>query len=368
MKRAPKMGPADRMARDAQRGMVTLVLGAGVSMPRGVPGWRDLAADLLFSTTGQRPCWLTSHQEDWDNLNEARALLRGKLPDAFVERLALDAGEPHPLALPMVFERVESELARTRDGNADEDVDSSFAGLLRSAMYENLKRTRRQDTLRVLAHLLRSEQQQKKPRIARVITFNADDLLEREVHGGLDAEEPPVVWVLARASHHPTPNGGAGGQPPIPVYHVHGFLPRDPEERQWADAPDTLVFTDAQYWSSVANPLSFANRVMANALHDSHCVFIGLSMTDLNITRWLGVRYNEILTDRQMQRQVVTRPGMGLEALQRRSLRRHYWVRTKDAAHDIVAEHLECRGVSSVVLPQWGTPFNRLMRDCFASS
>lgn len=222
MKRAPKMGPADRMARDAQRGMVTLVLGAGVSMPRGVPGWRDLAADLLFSTTGQRPRWLTSHQEDWDNLNEARALLRGKLPDAFVERLALDAGEPHPLALPMVFERVEAELARTRDGNVDEDVDSSFAGLLRSAMYENLKRTRRQDTLRVLAHLLRSEQQRKKPRIARVITFNADDLLEREVHAGLDAEEPPVVWVLARASHHPTPNGGAGGQPPIPVYHVHG--------------------------------------------------------------------------------------------------------------------------------------------------
>lgn len=356
-----------KLVRDSQQGMVTLVLGAGVSMSRGVPGWRDLAADLLVATTGERPNWLRSHPDDWTHLHRARERLRGELPDSFLDRLVVDMCEPHPLSLPMVFERVEAELARRQcPQGTEDDVVESLAGLIRESMYRNVQRTRKKDTLRVLADLLRSEQQRTNPRVARVITFNADDLLEREVHAGLDPDDPPVVWVLARASHHPAPPVGAGGQRPVPVYHVHGYLPRDPEERSWADAPDTLVFTDAQYWSSVASPMSFANRVMVHAMHDSHCIFIGLSMTDLNITRWLGVRYNEIVADRQTQRAAVPDGAQSVDSLQRRSIRRHYWVRTASAAPALVSDHLERRGVTSVVLPTWGAPFARLMRRCFA--
>src|SRR5215468_3452489 len=50
------------------------------------------------------------------------------------------------------------------------------------------------------------------------------------------------------------------------------------------------VFTDSQYWSTSATTTSFANRVMASALSEGQCVFIGLSMTDINLLRWLALR------------------------------------------------------------------------------
>ena len=85
----------------------------------------------------------------------------------------------------------------------------------------------------------------------------------------------------------------------MPIYHIHGYLPR--VRKSGRDAPDTLVFTDRQYWDSVASPASFANRVMANALHDSHCVFVGLSMTDVNLMRWLGTHASEVRNDKRSE-------------------------------------------------------------------
>ena len=35
---------------------------------------------------------------------------------------------------------------------------------------------------------------------------------------------------------------------------------------------------------------TFANRILSTALGEGRCVFIGLSMTDINILRWLALR------------------------------------------------------------------------------
>ncbi len=372
----------ERLVRDASHGPVTFVLGAGVSAARGVPCWFDLAADMYFGVTGERPAWLTRGHDDTSNLQRARELLRGKLDDAFIARLHACPPEPHPLALPIVFERIETALAEQRsrprahkniDGADDdglEEVDETFASLLRDAMYRRVRRPRSRspDTLAALARVLRDQQRYPWGRIKRVITFNADDLLEREVHAGMNPEEQaPIVWPIARASHNAPDRPAANGLPSVPIYHIHGFLPRDPEERWWADAPDTLVFTESQYWLSLATPLSFANRVMINALHDSHCVFIGLSMTDINIMRWLGIRYIEIQTDRLTQKRITGHNArLGVEALTRRSLMRHYWVRTQGAdPTGLVSSHLFRRGVTSVVLEAWGPLFAKLMKACF---
>ena len=69
---------------------------------------------------------------------------------------------------------------------------------------------------------------------------------------------------------------------------MHGYLPQRASAPWHEPAPDALVFTDAQYWASSASPHSYANRVMATALHDSHCVFVGTSMSDVNVLRWLA--------------------------------------------------------------------------------
>jgi len=355
-----------------RHGAITLVLGAGVSVPRRVPSWFDLAADLWMGAFGNRPAWLTSSPQDGKLLDQARDLLRGKIPDDFLARLAVPAAPPHPLALPIAFEQIEAAMIRAHQDRLrkatppDDDVDDTFAGAIRDAMYRHEIRCTA-DSLAVIAEVMRRQQRSVQRRLARVITFNADDLLERELHRGLDEDHRPIGWVVARASHNPANVEGLHGLPPIPIYHVHGFLPRDPEERWWMDAPDTLIFTEAQYWQSAANPLSFANRVMAAALHDSHCVFIGLSMTDINIMRWLGVRYNEIVADRETQRRAAAGLAQAsLDELKKRALTQHVWVRTDSADETgLIAGHLRARGVESVVLPSWGAPFRAWMTDLF---
>jgi hypothetical protein len=147
------------------------------------------------------------------------------------------------------------------------------------------------------------------------------------------------------------------------VYHVHGFLPRDGAARRWRDAPDTLVFTDAEYWATAASPLTFANRVMAQALHDSSCVFVGVSMTDVNLMRWLGVRYNAIKDDIAAQ---GLHSGNASRARSREALLRHFWIRRDESdPTGLISDLLLARGIRSVSLEAWGAPFEKLLLGCF---
>ncbi len=59
---------------------------------------------------------------------------------------------------------------------------------------------------------------------------------------------------------------------------------------------EALVFTDQQYWRAVGNPGDFASRVFAQALGGT-CVFIGVSMTDMNLMRWLVQHTIEVKRD-----------------------------------------------------------------------
>ncbi len=279
---------------------VTLVLGAGVSFDRGAPTWRALTRELYLKAFGELP-----------------AALEGDAADAFVDPMAL-------------------ELVRDRLGEA------SFATALRRRLYPSsgkFVRLPASSTLAALAEIVRAQQSSASRRLTRIVSFNADDHLEREVHRGRDWLAAPIAWPIARESQPPRATG-RGGRAPVPVYHVHGFLPRDPEraQRAWQDAPDTLVFADDEYWASMAEPLSFPNRVLAAALHDSVCVFVGTSMRDLNVLRWLGLRQTAHVRD--------ARAAGRDEASSQRALSRHFWL-TGDSPSPL-SRVLERRGVARV--------------------
>jgi hypothetical protein len=289
---------------------LSLILGAGVSLSRGIPSWGRLA-ELVSTDVGL------------------------SLPSDVVTR--------HPLALPIAFEQ--AEQAALRHGGA-----ASFVTRLRSALYAELNRGKPGDTLDVLTRFVRAQQAAARRCLRRVITFNADDLLEQGANRGHSPLRAPVVWPIARESSRPRMERGAGGRGPIPVYHVHGFLPQQGTPLMRHEAADTLVFTEAQYWSSFAEPTSFPNRVILNALHDSVCIFIGLSMTDLNIARWLGVRANAVTRDRE--RRATRSSARSTQA----ALDHHFWIRSKpkpDSAEAYVTAQLRRRGVRAIDLDDW---------------
>ncbi len=340
-----------RNAADARRslqkavdsGGVTLVLGAGVSIGRGVPSWPALVRQLWRSVNPDQSA------PDW---------LRGEVPP------------PHPFALQILLEELEGalrwQLAQEAGPDAEPptaaDVQATLAQRIADCLYAEVRGHDETDTLGVLVEILRREQQSPIRRIKQVITFNADDLLERSANRDVDAGRTPVLFPVPRGSFHPRHTGGAFGCPPITVYHLHGFIPRSPTYSRRAD--DTLVFTDAQYWGTIAEPSSFANRIMGTALQETHCIFIGLSMTDANLMRWFGLRFTEFLRDRMSFYEYTGRGAAEEKA--RDALSRHYWICTPaDDPGRLIASHLERRGVVTVQIPNWGQPFADLMAECF---
>ena len=339
--------PRESLVAACRGGPITLFLGAGISYSRGVPLWDEVVARLVE--------WVTGQAGDREQLARAKALVAEHIDPGLAARLALRSHPlEHQLTLEWVRQRVEDRdvrraLARRLDDprTAAGSAEEAFVAALRRALYENVSRDAGDDALAVAADIIRSEH--RRPggcRLARVVTFNADDLLEREV--GSDRVVTPIV----RASEHPP----AGAPPPIPVYHLHGYLPRDTDDP--SAAPDYLVFTDAQFWSTTSNPLSFANRVVANALHDSRCVFAGISMRDVNLMRWLAVRYEELVAD-------IERAGRRVD--ERAAVTRHFWIHVdQDDPTGVLADILARRGVRSVRLDDWSAPrFRALLHECF---
>ena len=389
------------LQEDVRQGRITLVLGAGVSRSRNVPTWQTLTERMWqrFRSEDSLP-WVLG-AEDQKLLESVRKELKESADPQrrlLADRINLSAAAAaNSLGFQMAFEVLRDRLNARRGPNSDE-----FAEALREMLYADVTPPRGEgdppDTLSALASIIQQEQASNSPRILRVITFNVDDLLEYEVHQGIEHwRATPVLWPIARPSNHIRSDGGHQSRPPIPCYHLHGFLPR---EAVWhEDAPESLVFTDAQYWATVASPLSFANKIMSHALHDSHCVFVGLSMTDINLIRWLGTSSNEICDDKQRlfarkslpdesfasslktlleagttTDQTVTNVLAYLSKLERnhesdvrksqeKALTRHVWIRTK-SADTLLTEFLRLRGVQSLELNSW-SQLSDVLSACF---
>jgi SIR2-like domain len=333
---------------------ITLVLGAGVSCSRGAPLWGSLAETVWMEAFGT--------------------------PYPYASRAA-GHRHVHPFGHQFALELVERQLhEQSNSANRDE-----FVAALSRVIYKNIGRARRgksSDTLGVLAQLLRRESEKGQGRrVERVITLNVDSLLEDEVHrgrrvgfqrtrDGLKAC-PPMVWPVSRASDDHTRAPHA-----IPIYHLHGYLPnpgvprpkRKTTYHQLRDATqDTLVFTDWQYWKLSTTPAGFANRVFSTALHDSHCIFIGVSFTDVNLLRWLGMRSVELALDLQSEFSLGPRD---LFSSQRRYREPHAWIRPVSAdPGGVISEVLKLRGIKPITIDSWDSAqFALVMKRIFSGS
>ena len=335
----------DALIATANRGGITLVLGAGISLSAGIPNWEDLAKRM------------------WE-----LAFPKEKSPwDAPVEKSPCSL----PQFLPIVFEMALEQLKAEK-----------FIEALHDCLYKNILHSTKgqsknaKSSLEVLARLIWQEHRSAgRRRILRVVTFNVDNLLERAAsrYAKLDKKPKQASEGFARADRRLR---WARGDEPIPIYHLHGFIPlaRGSKKAFWTRNYDhMLVFTDSQYWDSSAKMLSFANRIMGSALYDSHCVFVGLSMVDINLLRWLALRRNELMTELdQIFLRYPRHPITGKDRLHSReshkplTLKQHFWIRPdSDDPSGLLTKFLETRGVLSVRIRSWkGTSFENLTAKC----
>lgn len=236
----------DELRRVFTREQATLFLGAGVSIAAGVPAWNDLLGNLYLLLAARR--FEGSVGSDADIIELASA--------------ARELGGGSPLIATRALRR------GLRDAEHESFVDD-----LSRILYRDMRPTRG-PLVQAISSLC--QPQRTGARVRSVVTFNFDDLLETEL--------------AARNIRHRSIYLGddQATVDELPLYHVHGFLPRDRAQYPRLDQAQ-LAFSEEGYHAFYGQPFHWTNTVQLHALRESTCVFIGLSMTDPNLRRLLEV-------------------------------------------------------------------------------
>jgi len=218
---------------------LALFLGAGVSASAGLPDWNGLLKDLattLFRETATDV--LTPAEED-----TVFEYFQTEVPSS-----------------PLIVAR----LLR-------ENFSSRFADKIRRALYRSNPRDS-QLLAEISALCLPARNRMGPP---GVVTFNFDDLLEREL-----ARRGVAFRPIFSEGHEAT-------REELPIYHVHGYLPSTEELTK--EAQSSLVFSEEAYHAQSADPYSWSNITQLNLLRSNVCLFVGLSMSDPNLRRLLEI-------------------------------------------------------------------------------
>jgi SIR2-like domain len=233
---------------------LVLFLGNGVSMPYGIPAWKDLVLEILF-----------------DQTDVARRLEPIALP--YRRALAswlVDYYDYDPVVLGRVVKNeIGRRARRRRDGNRD--AEELFLEQVRAHLYPDPPlQPREPTTLTAVADLIRKSTDDSG--VNAVVSFNFDDLLERKL--GRDVELEPI-W-----------SGRRRELKGLPILHPHGYLPQEGNVEECE-----LVFTEDDYHHLTTAVFHWALTAIVNHLRHRTVLFIGLSMLDPNLRRLLDASY-----------------------------------------------------------------------------
>ena len=234
-----------------------LFLGAGVSIPYGLPAWKNLVLELLFEQAqGTRrlgPMW-----------PHYRRAVASWMTDYF---------EYDPLVLARMVERTLGSHSRADAAPPlSATSENLFLSRLRSHLYANHRVPSGRTTLNAIGDLIARSKANRG--VASVVTFNFDDLLERELEGRRVKVQPVIDATRV--------NGNG-----IPIVHAHGFVPRTgPISRK------DVVFTEPDYHHLTESVFHWSLSFMVERLRKNTVLFVGLSMSDPNLRRLLDASRN----------------------------------------------------------------------------
>src|SRR4029079_1019390 len=152
---------------------LVLFLGAGVSIPYGVPSWKNLVLELLFEQV--------EHTRRLGNIwPHYRRALASWMTDYF---------DYSPLVLARMVERDSRKRAKRKGAEQPVDGEQVFLEKLRTQLYAQCKAPRSgRTTLQAIADLIKRS----KGNIRCVVSFNFDGLLEEE----LEKHKIPTISIV----------------------------------------------------------------------------------------------------------------------------------------------------------------------------
>lgn len=188
------------------------------------------------------------------------------------------------------FDFSPTTLARVvkRNLRKRKEDDRKFLQLLRKRLYADYQQAGERPTLlEEVAKLVEcASNGSGNGGLYRIVNFNFDDLLERELRKS-DIRARPVYSEESCLRDE------------LEVLHPHGFLPRTGQI-----PAQELVFTEDEYHKLSLQPFNWATTELASMLRNSVCLFVGLSMTDPNLRRMLDACRGR---DRKVRHYVIRR-------------------------------------------------------------
>lgn len=235
-------GIVPKLSDALKEGRLTLVCGAGVSMGIGMPSWDELLLRLLKIAADKlsRDGAVADREDALQYLKEqetSSAIMVGK----FLKTILHDG----------------------------------FLAELREALYESCHMGESSDLLEAISELAQSKDGKKI--LESIITFNFDGLLEEY----FDRKGIPHKTIYSDQIRR--------GSSKLPIYHVHGFLPRRGELGPLND----VVFSEDTYHSQFIEPYSWSNLIQLSTFAQNTCLFIGLSLSDPNLRRLLDISHRK---------------------------------------------------------------------------
>lgn len=106
------------------------------------------------------------------------------------------------------------------------------------------------------------------------------------------------------------------GNKQIPYVFCHGLLPVTGKAHNFSTSIDKLVFSEDEYLQIANNAFSWQATTFLSTCATQHVVFIGTSLTDPNMRRWLSWVYSNRINE-------MAQNGVNPE-----NSTQHYWIRT----------------------------------------
>ena len=107
-----------------------------------------------------------------------------------------------------------------------------------------------------------------------------------------------------------------GGLGTIPYVFCHGLLPVTTNPHKFSTSIDKLVFLEEEYLHLANNSFSWQSTTFINTCISQHIVFVGTSLTDPNMRRWLSWTHANRLDE------------MRQNGIDIKDSTQHYWIRT----------------------------------------
>lgn len=230
-----------------KRNDLVLFLGSGISKDANIPEWSELVTDLLVTMISEK-----LKDNGIDIASDVQKLIVNEIKENI---------NSSPL--------LQARYIRTGLGE-------KFTEAVSKSLYKNIEngKSETSDLLKAIKRLCMPGR--RSIGIKAVVTYNFDDLIENHLK-----DSDILHMSVYRESD-------ICSQDELPIYHVHGYLPRETSE--FEESPENLlVFSEEGYHALMLDPYCWANITQLKFLRENTCLMLGLSLTDPNLRRLLAI-------------------------------------------------------------------------------